>query len=309
VNFAMQSPTLDEMSVSGGDLTPAIGEDRPGGGTDLDAEETYQLDFTGDPHPKQGYHVKLTVNAPDSLGADVKHKVFWVQPCEATTPPVEESTPPVEESTPPVEESTPPVEEESTPPVEESTPPVEESTPPVEEESTPPVEESTPPVEESTPPVEEESTPPVEESTPPVEESTPPVEESTAPAEEQASPGGRTPGFPPSERPEALPALPGQPRLGVPEAGAQPGVRAPKAAGAPQGAGGAAEQAPAAEGGQRVSSGAPPAAVPTAVDAGLTGEKPAPTHTAAVSVLAALGGLLMAAAAVLGYRRRGDHQG
>jgi hypothetical protein len=86
-------------------------------------------------------------------------------------------------------------------------------------------------------------------------------------------------------------------------------VRAPKAAGAPQGAGGAAEQAPAAEGGQRVSSGAPPAAVPTAVDAGLTGEKPAPTYTAAVSVLAALGGLLMAVAAVLGYRRRGDHQG
>jgi hypothetical protein len=55
-------------------------------GTDLDASPAYTLDLTGDPHPKQGHHVKLTIHAPDSLGADVKHKVFWVQPCDATTP-------------------------------------------------------------------------------------------------------------------------------------------------------------------------------------------------------------------------------
>ena len=32
-----------------------------------------------EPHPKQGYHVKLYVNAEYSQGADTKHKVFWVQ--------------------------------------------------------------------------------------------------------------------------------------------------------------------------------------------------------------------------------------
>src|SRR5439155_22949749 len=41
------------------------------------------LDLVGTPHPKQGYHVKLTFTAPDgnSNGSTVKHKVFWVEPC------------------------------------------------------------------------------------------------------------------------------------------------------------------------------------------------------------------------------------
>ncbi len=83
VSFALQAPTNDgqTLTVTSGDLTPDIGEDGPGGGTDLDASETYTLAFTGEPHA-QGYHVKLTVNAPDSKGADVKHKVFWVSGCE-----------------------------------------------------------------------------------------------------------------------------------------------------------------------------------------------------------------------------------
>ena len=29
----------------------------------------------------QGFHVKLTINAEGSQGADVKHKVFWVTGC------------------------------------------------------------------------------------------------------------------------------------------------------------------------------------------------------------------------------------
>ena len=33
------------------------------------------------PHPKQGWHVKLTVNVDGAQGADVKHKVFWVSEC------------------------------------------------------------------------------------------------------------------------------------------------------------------------------------------------------------------------------------
>jgi hypothetical protein len=65
--------------------TVFIGEDdNSGGGSEagLDASETYTLAFTGiEPHPNQGFHVKLTVNAEGSQGADVKHKVFWVTGC------------------------------------------------------------------------------------------------------------------------------------------------------------------------------------------------------------------------------------
>jgi hypothetical protein len=65
--------------------TVFIGEDdNSGGGSQagLDASETYTLDFTGiEPHPTQGFHVKVTINAEGSQGADVKHKVFWVTGC------------------------------------------------------------------------------------------------------------------------------------------------------------------------------------------------------------------------------------
>jgi hypothetical protein len=65
--------------------TVFIGEDdNSGGGSEagLDASETYTLDFTGiEPHPNQGFHVKLTINAEGSQGADTKHKVFWVTGC------------------------------------------------------------------------------------------------------------------------------------------------------------------------------------------------------------------------------------
>jgi hypothetical protein len=71
--------------------TVFIGEDdNSGGGSEagLDASATYTLDFTGiTPHPQQGFHVKLTVNAEGSQGADVKHKVFWVTGCEPPPPP------------------------------------------------------------------------------------------------------------------------------------------------------------------------------------------------------------------------------
>ena len=83
VSFALHNPTAGEgysLAVSG-NQNPVIGGDAATGGNDLDAVETYRLNFTGQPHPKQGYHVKLTVHADGSHGADVKHKVFWVQPC------------------------------------------------------------------------------------------------------------------------------------------------------------------------------------------------------------------------------------
>jgi len=66
-----------------------IGEDdNSGGGSEagLDASETYTLDFGSiEPHPQQGWHVKLTINADGSQGADVKHKVFWVSGCVPPT--------------------------------------------------------------------------------------------------------------------------------------------------------------------------------------------------------------------------------
>jgi hypothetical protein len=86
VTFEAHPPTLragqDQLLLTD---TVFIGEDdNAGGGSQagLDASETYTLDFTGiTPHPVQGFHVKLTVNAEGSQGADVKHKVFWVTGC------------------------------------------------------------------------------------------------------------------------------------------------------------------------------------------------------------------------------------
>jgi hypothetical protein len=72
-----------------------IGEDSAGGGTDLDASATYDLSEALadiEPHPVQGHHVRLTINAEGSQGADVKHKVFWVDDC--VTPPEEPSEEP-----------------------------------------------------------------------------------------------------------------------------------------------------------------------------------------------------------------------
>jgi hypothetical protein len=80
VTFTVQPPTGSGETL----LTDTvfIGEDPAGGGTDLDASETYTLDFSGfQPHPQQGFHIKLTVNAEGSQGADTKHKVFWVSGC------------------------------------------------------------------------------------------------------------------------------------------------------------------------------------------------------------------------------------
>jgi hypothetical protein len=68
-------------------------------GNQLDASRTVDLsDALADiePHPKQGWHVKLTVHVDGAQGSDVKHKVFWVSDCgedEAAAPPEESGTP------------------------------------------------------------------------------------------------------------------------------------------------------------------------------------------------------------------------
>ncbi|HET6812567.1 MAG TPA: hypothetical protein VFJ69_00935, partial [Actinomycetota bacterium] len=86
VTFEAHPPTLregdDQVLLED---TVFIGEDdNSGGGSEagLDASETYTLDLTGiEPQPNQGVHVKLTIHAEGSQGADVKHKVFWVTGC------------------------------------------------------------------------------------------------------------------------------------------------------------------------------------------------------------------------------------
>ncbi|HEX8762762.1 MAG TPA: hypothetical protein VF733_03295 [Candidatus Saccharimonadales bacterium] len=87
VSFELQAPTNKsehKLTIKSGNLTPPIGEDSAGGGNDLDAREIYTLGFIGQAHEKQGYHVKLTVEAAGSKGSGKKHKVFWVQPCVST---------------------------------------------------------------------------------------------------------------------------------------------------------------------------------------------------------------------------------
>ncbi len=84
VIFTTQPPTRPAGEVVLSD-TVFIGEDdNSGGGSQagLDASETYTLDLTGySAHPIQGHHIKLTVHADGSQGADTKHKVFWVEDC------------------------------------------------------------------------------------------------------------------------------------------------------------------------------------------------------------------------------------
>src|SRR6266571_3431520 len=87
-------PPTGRGFLAGG--TTFIGADPAGGGNDFDGSITVDLssalaNFT--PQPQQGFHVFLIVHAPGSIGADVKHKAFWVSGCAAppgpppTTPP------------------------------------------------------------------------------------------------------------------------------------------------------------------------------------------------------------------------------
>ncbi|MCW2753195.1 MAG: hypothetical protein JWQ32_606 [Marmoricola sp.] len=98
VSFAMQAPTKDATITPNGPTSVFIGGDpASGAGTasGLDARADYYPSFTGTPHPKQGFHVKVTVATPFSQGNDTKSKVFWVQPCTAGTPGTPTGTPTV----------------------------------------------------------------------------------------------------------------------------------------------------------------------------------------------------------------------
>ncbi|HJQ44199.1 MAG TPA: hypothetical protein VJ831_14010 [Jatrophihabitantaceae bacterium] len=90
VTFEAVAPTDGDVLLT--DTVP-IGEDsHAGGGSEagLDASRTYDLTSALadiQPQRNQGWHVRLTVHADGSQGADVKHKVFWVDDCTETTAP------------------------------------------------------------------------------------------------------------------------------------------------------------------------------------------------------------------------------
>jgi hypothetical protein len=85
VTFAVHPPTGNKAFLTDDDVF--IGEDdNSGGGSEAGHDASAGYNLFGylveyQPHPQQGYHVKLTVNADGSQGADTKHKVFWVQGC------------------------------------------------------------------------------------------------------------------------------------------------------------------------------------------------------------------------------------
>jgi hypothetical protein len=91
LTFALQAPTLGNPPLT---FTKQLdGDDNSGGGSEagLDGELSFggRGEYSIAPllkgvkaHPVQGYHVKLTINTqPLAQGADVKHKVFWVEDC------------------------------------------------------------------------------------------------------------------------------------------------------------------------------------------------------------------------------------
>jgi hypothetical protein len=87
VTFEAIEPTGQVEPLLQDEDIPIGEDDNSGGGSEagLDASETYDLTdaLQGiEPHPEQGWHVKLTVHADGSIGADTKFKVFWVSGCE-----------------------------------------------------------------------------------------------------------------------------------------------------------------------------------------------------------------------------------
>jgi hypothetical protein len=82
VTFKLVPPTARDGDLTVDDVP--IGEDAAGGGVDLDASTTYDLGpVVADvvPQPEQGIHVRLTVHAEGSIGADTKFKEFWITGC------------------------------------------------------------------------------------------------------------------------------------------------------------------------------------------------------------------------------------
>jgi len=85
--LSAQPPSGPFVPVKSGEVF--IGGDAAGGANDLDGVVEIQagsLDLSElYHHPQQGFHLKLEVHAEGSHGADVKHKVFWVDGCGSSS--------------------------------------------------------------------------------------------------------------------------------------------------------------------------------------------------------------------------------
>jgi hypothetical protein len=84
LTFMTQPPTGTRLLLE--DDQVLDNDDNSGGGSiaGLDGEFEYTLAFDSSDklQPNQGFHVKLTIDAPGANGADSKYKVFWVTGCE-----------------------------------------------------------------------------------------------------------------------------------------------------------------------------------------------------------------------------------
>ena len=87
VSFAGQAPTGAGTALQGAWTGTVSDDDAGGAGQDFDLELPFSADTLGvtslgAPHPKQGYHVKMTVLTNEPGGK--KSKVFWIGPCADT---------------------------------------------------------------------------------------------------------------------------------------------------------------------------------------------------------------------------------
>jgi hypothetical protein len=83
ITFVGQAPT--KLGTLLTQTHVLLSNDAAGGGQDVDEVYSYtaqQLGLVGQPQAKQGWHVKVSVDAADAPGG-AKHKVFWLK-CEQT---------------------------------------------------------------------------------------------------------------------------------------------------------------------------------------------------------------------------------
>lgn len=80
--FELIAPTALQGTLA--EDSTLIGGDPAGGANDLDGTINKDIGvpiaLSGVAPTAQGWHVKLTTHADGSIGADVKHKTFWVNP-------------------------------------------------------------------------------------------------------------------------------------------------------------------------------------------------------------------------------------
>jgi hypothetical protein len=145
-SLASQEPSGKDIPVLNGSVF--IGGDPAGGANDLDGVVTVDLtkvDLVAlglKEQPNQGFHLKLTVHAPGSIGNDTKYKVFWVGDCFAPPPP-DAGPPPMDAGPPPMDAGPPPM--DAGPPPMDAGPPPQDAGPPPQDAGPPPRDAGPPP--------------------------------------------------------------------------------------------------------------------------------------------------------------------